>query len=55
MAKKVIQTEHKKWERVYDFEDYTTIWRYDSKKSLVNPVEVEVKYKSEKKKSIKSD
>jgi hypothetical protein len=55
MAKKVVETEHKKWERVYEFDDCTTIWRFDSKKSLINPVEVEIKYKSERKKSIKSD
>jgi hypothetical protein len=55
MAKKVIETEHKKWERVYEFEDYTTIWKYDSKKSLINPVEVEVKYKPERRKTTKGD
>ena len=55
MAKKVIETEHKKWERVYEFDDYTTIWKYDSKKSLINPVEVEIKYKTEKRKTTKID
>lgn len=55
MAKKVIEKEHKKWERVYEFDDYTTIWKYDSKKSLINPVEVEIKYKPEKKKVNKTD
>ena len=55
MAKKVVETEHKKWERVYESDDCTTIWKYDSKKSLINPVEVEIKYKSERKKSTKGD
>ena len=55
MAKKIITTEHKKWERVYEFDDYTTIWKYDSKKSLINPVEVEIKYKSERKKVSKTN
>ena len=55
MAKKVIETEHKKWERVYEFDDYTTIWKYDSRKSLINPVEVEIKYKSERRKITKID
>jgi hypothetical protein len=40
--------EHKKWEVRYELEDSTTIWKYDSKKSMVNPYEVEVVYKNEK-------
>ena len=52
MAKEV-KIEHKKWERVHDFEDYITIWKYDSKKSMINPYEVEIKYKSPKKQSKK--
>ena len=55
MAKKVIETGHKKWEVVHDFDDYTTIWKYDSKRSLINPVEVEIKYKSERKRVSKTD
>jgi hypothetical protein len=50
MAKKtkLKEVEHRKWERVYDGEDRISIWRYDSRKSLINPYEVEVKYKNEK-------
>ena len=40
---------HRKWERVYEDEDSISIWKYDSKKSLINPYEVEIKYKTEKK------
>ena len=47
--------EHKKWEKVHEFEDYITIWRYDSKKSMINPYEVEVKSKPVKKSSKKND
>lgn len=55
MAKKVNpkEVEHRKWERVYEDEDHISIWRYDSKKSLINPCEVEIKYKNEKKPTIK--
>ena len=51
MAKKVNpkEVEHRKWERVYEDEDHISIWRYDTKKSLINPCEVEIKYKNEKK------
>jgi hypothetical protein len=57
MTKKpnIKEVEHRKWERVYEDEDSISIWRYDSKKSLINPCEVEIKYKSERKKSTKSD
>ncbi len=44
MAKKQEQ-EHKKWERVYEDEETISIWRYNSKISMVNPYEVEIKYK----------
>jgi len=53
MAKEV-KIEHKKWEKVHEFEDYTTIWKYDSKRSMVNPYEVEIKYKTVKK-GVKKD
>lgn len=50
MAKKtnLKEVEHKKWERVYEDEDSISIWKYDSKISLINPYEVEIKYKNEK-------
>lgn len=54
MAKEV-KIEHKKWEKVHEFEDYTTIWKYDSKKSMVNPYEVEIKYKSVKREPKKNN
>ncbi len=37
----------KKWERVYESEDTIKIWRYNSEISLINPYEVEIKYKKE--------
>lgn len=43
------EVERRKWERVYEDEDSISIWRYDSKISLINPYEVETKYKTEKK------
>ena len=47
MAKvnKKTENEHKKWERIFEDEYSISIWRYDSKKSLINPYEVEIKYK----------
>jgi hypothetical protein len=55
MAKKtnIKEVEHRKWERIYEDEDSISIWRFDSKKSLINPCEVEIKYKTEKKVSSK--
>lgn len=47
------EVERRKWERVYEDEDSISIWRYDSKISLINPYEVETKYKNEKKVSSK--
>jgi hypothetical protein len=35
----------KKWERIYEDEDTISIWKYNSKISMVNPYEVEIKYK----------
>lgn len=49
MSKKKIEIEHKKWERVFEDDDSITIFRYDSKRSMVNPYEVEIKYKNDKK------
>jgi hypothetical protein len=46
MSKKQVQTEHKKWERIYESEDSISIWKYDSKISTVNPYQVEIKYKN---------
>lgn len=36
---------NKKWERVYEDEDETVIWRYDTSKNKYGPYEVEIKYK----------
>jgi hypothetical protein len=44
MAKKQ-EEEHRKWERVYEDEDTISTWKYDSKISMVNPYQVEIKYK----------
>jgi hypothetical protein len=48
MSKKKIEIDHKKWERVFEDDDSITIFKYDSKRSMVNPYEVEIKYKNEK-------
>jgi hypothetical protein len=45
MNKKSVTTDHKKWEKIYEDSDSISIWRYDSKISLVNPYQVEIKYK----------
>lgn len=42
-----ISEEPKKWERVYESEETITIWKYNSEISLINPYEVEIKYKKE--------
>ncbi len=50
MAKVVKKTEevHKKWERTFEDEYSISIWKYDSKKSMINPYEVETKQKKVK-------
>ena len=50
---KLKEIEHKKWERVHEDENSISIWRYDNKKSLTNPYEVETTYKTEKKNYVK--
>lgn len=46
---KVNKVEDKKWEKIQEYDDCIIIWRYDSKKSMVNPYEVEIKNKPIKK------
>lgn len=54
MSKKTEKiVEHKKWERVFEDEESIITFKYDSKKSMVNPCEVEIKYKVERKNSVK--
>lgn len=50
MAKVVKKVEevHKKWERTFEDEYSISIWKYDSKKSMINPYEVEIKQKKVK-------
>jgi hypothetical protein len=45
MSKKPLQTEHKKWERIYESEDSICIWKYDTKISNINPYQIEIKNK----------
>lgn len=48
MIKKSInknEIEYKKWERIYEDEGTISIWKYNSKVSMINPYEVEIKYK----------
>jgi len=49
MSKKNEKIEHKKWERVFEDDETIITFKYDSKKSMVNPCEVEIKYKVERK------
>lgn len=53
MSKKVQQIEHKKWERVFEDDESIITFKYDSKKSMVNPYEVDIKYKVERKTGVK--
>ena len=43
------RTQVKKWERVFENEFSITIWRYNSSISLINPYEVEIKHKPDRK------
>ena len=36
---------HRKWEQVYDDEDETVIWKYDTSKTTFGPYSVEIRYK----------
>ena len=38
---------YRKWEKIYENDNHISIWRYDSRKSMVNPYEVEIRYKIE--------
>ena len=42
--------EHKKYELTFDYDDCTSIWRYDTSKTTTGPYEVEIKYKKVPKK-----
>jgi hypothetical protein len=37
--------EQSKYERIFEYEDCTQIWKYDSLKTTTGPYEVETKYK----------
>jgi hypothetical protein len=50
MSKKVTKiVENKKWERTFEDDETIITFKYDSKKSMVNPYEVDIKYKIERK------
>lgn len=54
MSKKLDKiVEHKKWERVFEDDESIITFKYDSKKSMSNPYEVEIKYKIERSSSVK--
>lgn len=36
---------HRKWQQVFEDEDETVIWKYDTSKTTFGPYEVEIKYK----------
>lgn len=48
MSKKNEPVLHKKWEHRYEDDETISIWKYDSKKSNINPYEVEIIYKNDK-------
>ncbi len=35
----------KQWQQIYENEDETVIWKYDTSKTKFGPYEVEIKYK----------
>ncbi len=45
MSKKIQQIEPKKWERVFEDDEAIITFKYDSKRSMFNPYEVDIKYK----------
>ncbi len=47
------EVSYRKWERTYENDNHISIWRYDSRKSMVNPYEVEIKYKNEDESEVK--
>lgn len=53
MSKKTQQIEHKKWERVFEDEESIITFKYDSKRSMFNPYEVDIKYKKIERKGVK--
>jgi len=53
MSKKIQQIEHKKWERVFEDEEAIITFKYDSKRSMFNPYEVDIKYKKIEKRGVK--
>lgn len=48
MSKKKEEKVHRKWEHRFEDENTISIWRYNSKKSMINPYEVETIYKNDK-------
>jgi hypothetical protein len=42
----IIKAPHRKWQHIFEDEIATYIWKYNSKINGNNPVEVEIKYKS---------
>ncbi len=42
-----VNTKSTKWQRVYEDEYRISIWKFDSKISMINPYEVEFKFKKE--------
>jgi hypothetical protein len=46
-TQKVTTTKITKWQRVYEDEYRISIWKFDSKISMINPYEVEIKFKKE--------
>ena len=47
MAEKKKPVDVRKYERSYDYDDCTIVWKFDTSKTNTGPFEVEIKYKKE--------
>ena len=48
MAEKKKPVYVRKYERSYDYDDCTIVWKFDTSKTNTGPFEVEIKYKKKK-------
>lgn len=48
MSGKKKNIEHKKYEKIFEYDDCVVIWKYDNYKTTTGPYEVEVKYPKKK-------
>ncbi len=48
MSEKKKPTETKKYDRIYEYDDSISVWKYDTSKTITGPYEVEIKHKKKK-------